>query len=115
MNDRSRGQEFEQAWKQYAQRPPRLSPAEAAEHVRRRLYTPAPVRYWRFAAAAALILAGALAVLWTTLPDPPPEPGPIAESSVEPAPLSNGEVLLWLDDRTPLYMTFQSPEPGAQR
>jgi ferric-dicitrate binding protein FerR (iron transport regulator) len=114
--DHNREQEFEQAWKQYARRPPRLSAAEAAHRVRNRLSTRSPVpNYWGFAAAAALVLAAALVVLWTTLPDRPAKPGPIAESSVEQAPLSNGEVVMWLDDRTPLYMTFQAPNDGAQR
>jgi len=96
---------FEEAWKQWLRRPPRLSPAEAADGITKLL--PARRRRpksWMVAAAASL-LAGAVgtSIWWSTMVVAPPTAPPVPAS----APLGGGEVLIWLDDQTPLYMTFQ--------
>ncbi len=105
---------FEQAWKEWVQRPPETSAATAAERVvaaarasrvRRR-----PRWIMAAAAAAALVVAGFtahFALRWQT--------EPVSTAMVAPAvaPLGSGEVLIWLDDDTPLYMTFQPPPGGT--
>ena len=93
---------FEEAYREWLSRPPGLSPAQAAGRVSERLHTRGRARSW-MAAAAASLLAGAIgiSIWWTTARV---ATAPIAT----PAPLGSGEVLMWLDDQTPLYMTFQS-------
>ncbi len=59
------------------------------------------------AAAAVLLAAVGGTVLRRpdrTIPEPP------GASRQEAVPLGSGEVLMWIDDQTPLYMTFQVPE-----
>ncbi len=105
---------FEKAWKTWTQRPTRLSPSEAAARIgvlireRRRKRPP----LWACAAAAVLLVAIALAVHWSRLSNPPSPAQPTAVLREVP-PLGQGEVLIWLDKDTPLYMTFQPPEAGG--
>jgi hypothetical protein len=105
-------EEFENAWKSWAQLPPRQSPAEAASRVRslieqRRRRRQPP---WLFAAAAAVIVAtAALTVHWVRL-SPPTIPSPAPAVSQAAPQMGEGQVLMWIDDKTPLYMTFQPPE-----
>lgn len=111
-NSRDPEDRFLEAWKHWAQRPPRQSPAEAAAAVSRRL----PLRqqrrsWWALAAAAAMTVTVALAVQWSIFIRRATPPGPTINLQ-ESAPMSKGEVLIWLDDETPLYMTFQPPENG---
>jgi hypothetical protein len=42
------------------------------------------------------------------------EPSAINGHGLAAPSLGHGEVLIWLDDETPLYMTFQSPETASQ-
>lgn len=63
------------------------------------------------AAAAAVLIVVPLAVHRTTRPPVDPEAG--AAFLSEP-PAAEGQVLIWLDEETPLYMTFQAPE-GDER
>jgi hypothetical protein len=104
-------EQFEDAWKRWAQSPPRQSPADAAARVRamieqrkRRRQPP-----WLFAAAAALVATIALTVHWARLSPPTVAPQPPAGIQAAPQ-LGEGQVLMWIDDKTPLYMTFQPPE-----
>jgi len=103
---------FEDEWKSWARLPPRNSPAAAAASVRamieqRRRRRRPP---WLFAAAAAVLVATiALSVHWIRLVPPAITPQPPA--GVQSAPqLGEGQVLMWIDEETPLYMTFQPPE-----
>jgi len=98
---------FKEAWREWTQRQTRLSPAAAADRVRSRLM-PQPRYYrWVYAAAAALICASAgLSYLWLNSRSPVLQPAVVMQQM---APLGEGEVLMWLDDKTPLYMNFQPP------
>ncbi|MBM3792314.1 MAG: hypothetical protein FJW35_18465 [Acidobacteria bacterium] len=99
---------FENAWRRRLERPVRTLPTEAAAriaaHVGSRRRSPLS-RWIPLAAAAAL----ALAVGTTLLRDPGPPPLPPAAGVPGDLPLGEGEILLWLDTSTPLYMTFQPP------
>lgn len=104
---------FDDALRDLACRPPRTSPAEAARAVagairaeRRRRTT----RVSALAAAAAVVLALSAALLWQ--PGRRPETVAIAGHSASTG-LGEGVVLMWLDEETPLYMTFQLPGDGA--
>lgn len=116
MEDRrDRVDEFEQALKTWAQRPPRISPQQAASRV-----SEAALRRQRRAHARRTLLAtAALLVVALTfgirrhrgLPESTPPP----TAQLEPAALGAGQALIWLDAETPLYMTFEAPEaPAAQ-
>ena len=105
-------EEFEDAWKRWAHSPPRQSPGEAASRIRsmieqrRRRRQPA----WLYAAAAAVLVATvALMLHWARLAPPtiPSQPPAVVQA---PPQLGEGQVLMWIDDKTPLYMTFQPPE-----
>lgn len=107
---------FVAAWRQWVGRPPGQSPAEAAAAISRRLRSRKQRHYWwPLAAAAAATAAVVLAINWPGIirRESPPAP---AINLQESAPMSNGEVLIWLDEQTPLYMTFQPPgnEPASE-
>ena len=103
---------FVEAWKKWARRPPKQSPAEAAAAVSRRLPARQERRYWwALAAAAALTVTIALAFHWSDFVRRAGSPGANV-SRQDATPMGNGEVLIWLDEETPLYMNFQPPENG---
>ena len=97
---------FERAWKRWSERPPRRSPGEAAaavaQLVRRRRRWARPL--WLYAAAAALLFAG----IGISLLRQPNEAAPERSDRKvqEEEPLGQGQILLWLDSQTPLYMTY---------
>jgi hypothetical protein len=103
-------QRFAAAWKRHAERPPRQSASAATAKVTLRiLHRPAHRRTGWFLTAAAAVLLAAVAgtVFWRparTIPEP------LRVTDRESSPLGSGEVLMWIDDQTPLYMTFQVPE-----
>ncbi len=100
---------FVSAWKRWAQQPPQRSPAEAAANVAMRLSKRPRSQPWWLLAAAVIVLAVALAVHWTVVSRRTPD-AEAGNGAHEISPLGEGEVLIWLDDKTPLYMTFQPPE-----
>ena len=115
-DERDRVEEFEHALKTWAERPPRRTPEEAG----RRAVEAARQRSRRTRAVRALLATAALVVLALTLGLP--REGPVPEGSPPPkaaplasAPLGAGQALIWLDDETPLYMTFEAPgtAPGG--
>lgn len=111
-DDEGPGSSFEERWRRWAYRPARRSAAEAAaravETARR---GPASRTVpWVFATAGALLIAGAVLTVRLGI-RPGGEPAPAA--AVASAPISSGTVLLWLDEETPLYMTFQPPEDSG--
>lgn len=109
-----RERDFEDRWRTWAARPPRTSPAAAAAAVRERLRRPAPHRWWLPAAAAAALTVTALLSV-RSLGPPRPASTPSSPAGAEATmPLGEGEVLLWLDEDTPLYMTYQQPSGGRQ-
>ncbi len=101
--------EFEERFRRWAQRPPETSPEEAARQVVGRLPARrATFRPWHGLAAAAVL---ALVVVSWLLLGPGGNPGqtpPILKTEVAESahPADSDEVLLWLDESTPLYMTF---------
>jgi hypothetical protein len=101
---------FDEEWRRRAARPPGKSPAAAAAEVRARLSRQASAHLWRLPAAAVLVLA-LTAFLGVRLLNPPktvPAPARVV-GPVAVAPLAEGQVLIWLDEETPLYMTCQQP------
>ena len=116
QDERIPGDRFEAAWRKWLQRPTRQSPAEAAARVsllirerrRRRHFI------WACAAAAVLLITVAVAVHWARLSNRPAPVQPAALLQETPQ-LGQGEVLMWLDKDTPLYMTFQPPEVGEAK
>ncbi len=112
--DRSQEERFDRALREWAARPPRRSSAEAAQavaatvatrHARRRLVV-------KLAAAAACVLAVGTVVAVRGF-----HPRRVVHQAgvVLTAPaLSEGQVLIWLDHETPLYMTFAAPGNGAR-
>jgi len=103
---------FDEAFKSWAERPSPTPADEAARQVMARL-PERREREWfsgsrlRLATAAAG-LALLLVVGWVTLPKPSPDLYPSVEDVALP-PLSEDVVLLWLDDKTPLYLTIAPP------
>lgn len=109
--------ELEDAWRRHAARPPDLSPEDAAARVLRRLaerhgVTRRGRHHWRLAAAALLLvvlLAAAVLLRLPAAPSAPPRAGEVAETALS----SDGVVVLWLDEETPLYLTLEPPADGA--
>jgi len=102
---------FDEAFRSWAERPPHTPADEAAQQVMARL----PERRgggWfsgsrsRFA-TAAVGLALLLGVGWAMLQKPQGVSAPAQEVSLPPLP--DDVVLLWLDDKTPLYLTVAPP------
>ena len=115
MRDEERLDDWlEREWREWAERPPRKSPQQAAQEVAQRLTEEPRGRQsrWLLLAAAAMILCCAsLALFWHRAPGVGPEIGPVeAAGKVVP----EGQVLMWLDEETPLYMTFQPTVLGEE-
>lgn len=112
---------FEQALRERAARPPDTSPAAAAAAIRERLKSldggsriVMPAWGWGIVAVGLALAVGTLGRLGGPglAPEPPPQVALVA-----PAPagttLGDGQVLIWLDERTPLYMNFAPPAGGS--
>jgi len=116
MNSPGNGSEerFKEEWRRWLERPTRLAPSEAAERIALSLPAQRPQhnRLRSLAAAAALLLAMVALSVWMTRRSPAPQHFMSIE---ETAPIGDGEVLIWLDDETPLYMTFQAPETAPSK
>jgi hypothetical protein len=113
-NERRTDERFAGAWNQWLQRPLKKQPEQAAREVLLRLEQrrrTRPSLWMPIAAALALAVGGSL--VWRSL-HPRSAPAPVVTQA--PSRLGQDEVLMWLDDRTPLYMTFQTPEsPGGKQ
>jgi len=109
LDDRESEKNFEAAWKRLAAEPPRLSPADAAARVAQRIRAGRRRRpaFWRYAAAAAVLIALFVVAVFEVRQNRAPTPE--APALRENLPLGDGQVLIWLDRDTPLYMTFQHP------
>jgi hypothetical protein len=110
MNDQEKlksGERFEDAWRAWLDRPMRQRPEDAAARIsnllrarpqkRQRIWLP-------LAAAAALATVLVISVIVKSRLSSP------QLDTARRQTLQQGEVLIWLDDKTPLYMTFQPPE-----
>jgi hypothetical protein len=114
-DDRTEEQQFDKALRAWAERPPRSSGGEAARAVAAAVTarrTHPPRLAWAMATAAALALAvsGALVLRGLRTQGAVREAGVVLSA---PA-LADGQVLIWLDDETPLYMTFATPGNGVR-
>ena len=115
-DERDPAEEFERAWKAWAERPVRRSSEDAG----RRVVEATRRRRRRSRAVGALLATAALLVVALTLgvrrERPGPEATPAAPPPLAPAALGAGQALIWLDGETPLYMTFEAPEtaPGGR-
>jgi len=115
-DERDRVSEFEDAWRAWAGRPARRSPGAAARNVleaaRRRRRRRRTAR--TLLATAALVLIALTLGVWRERPHP--EVTPSAPPPLATVPLAPGQALIWLDDETPLYMTFEAPDtaPGGR-
>jgi hypothetical protein len=106
---------FDEALKAFAARTPRQAPAEAAAIISRQIRQPRQYRItdWALTTAAACLLAAVgTTLLWKTPRDLSTDSSPLY-AGVQP--LSQGEVLLWIDEETPLYMTFQPPDGYSEK
>ena len=106
--DRDPVDRFERAWRAWAERPPRVSPEQAGRRV-----IEAARRRRRHGLTRRVLLAAAAVLAVVVIQDihrdgSVPEASPTA-AALEPRPLGAGEVLIWLDAETPLYMTFEAP------
>jgi hypothetical protein len=105
-----RERRFEREWRAWLDRPTKRSPAAAAARVSASLESPGFRRrpLWAVAVAASLFLVAATVVF--RLRDGYREGGVAPGPSVAATDtLKSGEVLMWLDADTPLYMNFQPP------
>jgi hypothetical protein len=109
---------FDQALRDLAARPTALGPAAAARAVARRIAGGAPGarpaprlrRGWAWTAAGLLAAAGLVGLLRSgEVPGPLPRATDVAPLPPGGGALPEGQVLIWLDPRTPLYMSFAPP------
>jgi hypothetical protein len=107
---------FVREWKEWLERPPLKPAATAASQITAAIRGQAEARRPRWpvlAAATALVCVAAISVVMIhRIPPAAPTSNVLREAS---PPLGDGEVLIWLDEHTPLYMTFQAPDswPGS--
>ncbi len=120
-DDREPIERFDSELRAWAGRPPARTPAAAAREIAARIEgrrTPAPRFHpgWAWT-AAGLAAAVGIAGLLRVGDAPPASLAPTAPSGaagVAPlhpggAALAEGQVLIWLDSETPLYMNFAPP------
>lgn len=108
-------EEFEQAMRRWADRPPRTLPGEAVQQIRQQLGEAEPKKkfwmHWPVAALVLLTLAAAL--LWRSAPDPPAPASNQTQLASVPS-LDENTLLIWLDAETPLYLALNPPASAAQ-
>lgn len=104
---------FAQAWRDWLERPLKKDASTAAAQIAGLLQQRSQARRPRWiplAAAAALACVIGVSMFRVLRQAPPPRPpAEIGEASS----LGKGEVLIWLDEHTPLYMTFQPPDAAG--
>jgi hypothetical protein len=108
----ARWERFADAWRQRVEAPTEVPPHAAASRVlarldeRRRRPFHRRASFWRVAltGAAAVVV---LLVLSLRLNAPPAVPDQAGEVLAEATPGEN-ELLLWLDEETPLYLTLEA-------
>ncbi len=114
-DNKSSEERFDLALKAFAARTPQRAPAQAAASIVRQIRQRPQYRItdWGLTVAAACLLAAVgTTFLWKAPRDLPNDSNRLYASA---QPLSPGEVLLWIDEETPLYMTFQPPEGNSEK
>ncbi|HMB55563.1 MAG TPA: hypothetical protein VKU40_19755 [Thermoanaerobaculia bacterium] len=107
----ARWEQFTDAWRERVEAPTEIPPHAAATRVlarldeRRRRPLLRRTSFWRVALAGAAALV-VLLVLSLRLTAPPAVPDQAGEVLAEATPGEN-ELLLWLDEETPLYLTLE--------
>ena len=106
---------FARAWSSWLERPVQRAPGVAAARVAGLLRQPAPRRRpaWVLGTAGASLALVVLLVVALPPRTGTELPGPLAVTPPAVEPAQPGEVLIWLDDETPLYMHFQPPAVPA--
>lgn len=105
---------FVKEWKQWLEQPLATPPARAAARISSLLEARRRSRLLRWApafAAAAVLIAG----IFLSRGIGPERPRSEAVGEWKAPALKEGEVLLWLDRSTPLYMTFSPPAKETSR
>lgn len=107
---------FREEWDRWLQRPMKMDGRQAADRIAGKLQTTSP-NAWRWIPAGAVAALVLMSFLLFRLPtDSSPEipvwseNGSAAESGEPSSAGKNQEVLMWIDEKTPLYMTFQYAE-----
>jgi len=107
---------FREEWNRWLQRPMKMDGRQAADRIAEKLRT-TPPKAWRWIPAGAVAALVLMSFLLFRLPtDSSPEipirseNGSAAESGAQSSAGKNQEVLMWIDEKTPLYMTFQYGE-----
>jgi len=103
---------FEKQWREWGQRPLMTSPEEAARRVVQRVGHARTLRPWRWMAGAAAAAAMVIAAVGVVREDLPRE-GLVSSVVASDRSLEQGVVVMWIDEQTPLYMTFQDPGSTA--
>ncbi|MCZ7652138.1 MAG: hypothetical protein M5U13_13635 [Thermoanaerobaculia bacterium] len=123
-DERETDARFDEAFRAWAARPPDRPPAAAAREIRARITahpntarpgTAWPPRYgWAWATAGVLVVAVGLGgLLRIGRSGSGTEASPVLSATLPAAAaLGDGEVLIWLDAETPLFMTFAPPRGG---
>ncbi len=112
--DDDRLQQFDRALRRWAARPPATPPREAAAQVAERLAGSQRGSRSRWLVAAAAVLAVAVAGVELSRHESVREDEvPAAVSQTAAVSLTGDEVLIWLDEETPLYMTLSRTQENG--
>lgn len=118
MNERrpfEDGDGFEEAYRKWGRRPPRISAQAAADHLIRRLDKRPRVPQWSVFAAAAAILAVAVGGWWLIEARQARRTEEMLMASA--AQIDQNVVLSWLDSGVPVYfvITTTDSKKGGER
>jgi hypothetical protein len=109
---------FYEALRDRAMRPPKLLPGAAATRIAARIREDArPRRLGRLVAAASgALLVALLGVVLFVRPRSAPSPNPVALVPVgETTPEPREEIVIWIDEETPLTMTVGPSGPADEK
>lgn len=106
-------QKFQEEWRKWLNRPRRLSAREASLVILEKISQKPSIFSLRWlvplGTTAALLLATLLLAPWRW--ERKDAMMPYSEGTSH---LQSGEVLMWIDEKTPLYMTFSPPDQAGK-